>query len=488
MKQNKPDKTTKGIVNILKGKTELEEIPKDFIKFNEWLGLPVKQGKSMPIFDYEMELFDSLMENKMLWICKATGLGITELMIRFMVWYALTDTRAKGTRMLIVTGPNWDLAKNIILRIKNLFNEKSYLIRESTNLAVILNNGTRLQAQPSNHIDSSRSFDDISVFYIDEANFFNVVDDTNVRTVAERYIAKTNPFIIWVSTPYYPRGVFFDIGNEVQSRYKRFWFDYKRGLNRIYSEEDIEEQKLSPSFASEYCLQWGMGTGNIFAEINVEKYDLSQIGQSILAIDPAYGSSKFAIIQAEVRNNIIYILDATTFERPSQTSVIEFIKKKLDLYKISDVVVDSSNAGLITELNQYCHVSPSNFRELGQDATLHAVKTMNEKKVVIHPRFKDLLTELQLARFNDKGTVEKKILTMDLFDAFIMTLHKLKTSRIKIISVPMTGTHNSYSIISSDYVCNSCKDESHSHTNHSIWIEDDDVTRDITCKCEACQG
>jgi len=151
----------------LKGKTTTDEIPNDFIRFNEWIGLPVKLGKTMPIFDYEMELFDSLMENKMLWICKATGLGITEFMIRFMVWYALTDKTAKGTRMLIVTGPNWDLAKNIILRIKNLFNEKSYLIKESTNLAVILNNGTRLQAQPSNHIDSSRSFDDISVFYVD---------------------------------------------------------------------------------------------------------------------------------------------------------------------------------------------------------------------------------------------------------------------------------------------------------------------------------
>lgn len=118
MKLNKPDKTTKGIVNILKGKTDLEEIPKDFLEFNTWLGLPVKQGVSMPIFDYEMELFDSLMENKMLWICKATGLGITEFMIRFMVWYGLTNDKAKNTRMLIVTGPNWDLAKNIILRIK----------------------------------------------------------------------------------------------------------------------------------------------------------------------------------------------------------------------------------------------------------------------------------------------------------------------------------------------------------------------------------
>ena len=465
----------------------MEEIPKDFIKFNEWLGLPVKMGKTMPIFDYEMELYDSLKENKMLWICKATGLGITEFMIRFMVFYALTDDRAKGTRMLIVTGPNWDLAKNIILRIKNLFNEKSFLIKESTSLAVILSNGTRLQAQPSNHIDSSRSFDDISVFYIDEANFFNVVDDTNVRTVAERYIAKTNPFIIWVSTPYYPTGVFYDIGNEAQSRYKRFWMDYKRGLNKIYSEEDIEEQKLSPSFAGEYCLQWGMGTGNIFSEINVEKYDVLQNGNSILAIDPAYGSSKFAIIQAEVRNGVCYILDATTFERPSQTSVIQFIKKKIELYRITDVIVDSSNAGLVTELNQYCHVSPFNFRELGQDATLHAVKIMNEKKVVIHPRFRDLIQELQLARFNERGTVEKKILTMDLFDAFIMTLHKLKTERVRIITINTISNAPTTLFIPGELVCNACKSGTHSLKYHDMWYEEFEDNRIVTCQCGECK-
>lgn len=134
----------------------------------------------------------------------------------------------------------------------------------------------------------------------------------------------------------------------------------------------------------------------------------------------------------------------------------------------------------------YCHVSPFNFRELGQDATLHAVKAMNEKKVVIHPRFKDLLTELQLTRFNEKGTVEKKILTMDLFDAFIMALHKLKTSRIRIISIPMGQTHNTQSMIQSDYVCNACKLGTHSMNSHSMWIKDNDDVRTFVCKCDKC--
>jgi len=44
-----------------------------------------------------------------------------------------------------------------------------------------------------------------------------------------------------------------------------------------------------------------------------------------------------------------------------------------------------------------------------------------------------------------------------------------------------------YSISNSKYVCNDCKLGIHTHTNHSIWIEGDEETRIIACKCEACQ-
>src|ERR671919_1557612 len=47
--------------------------------FNHMIGLPIKNSKEMPLFDYEQEIFDSLQERKQVWIKKATGLGITEL-------------------------------------------------------------------------------------------------------------------------------------------------------------------------------------------------------------------------------------------------------------------------------------------------------------------------------------------------------------------------------------------------------------------------
>jgi hypothetical protein len=58
---------------------------------------------------------------KHLWIKKATGLGITELLIRIMVWLAVKNDDYKNSQMVVVTGPNQDLAIKIIKRMKGLF-------------------------------------------------------------------------------------------------------------------------------------------------------------------------------------------------------------------------------------------------------------------------------------------------------------------------------------------------------------------------------
>jgi hypothetical protein len=52
--------------------------------FNHIIGLPERYGEEKPFYDYERIIFDSLVENKHIWIKKATGLGITEFMLRYM--------------------------------------------------------------------------------------------------------------------------------------------------------------------------------------------------------------------------------------------------------------------------------------------------------------------------------------------------------------------------------------------------------------------
>jgi hypothetical protein len=88
--------------------------------FNHIIGLPSKDGIRKPLFDYELLLYRALLEPgyfnsiaslhsddpnnvahqfklKHLWVKKATGLGITEFMLRFMAWLCLRNDDCLST-------------------------------------------------------------------------------------------------------------------------------------------------------------------------------------------------------------------------------------------------------------------------------------------------------------------------------------------------------------------------------------------------------
>ncbi len=87
--------------------------------FNHVCGLPTKDKKEYPLFDYEKLLYDSLLTNegsfkdKHLWCLKSTGLGVTEFMLRLMAWLCTSENHFRNCQMCIVTGPNIDLAIKI---------------------------------------------------------------------------------------------------------------------------------------------------------------------------------------------------------------------------------------------------------------------------------------------------------------------------------------------------------------------------------------
>jgi hypothetical protein len=78
----------------------------------------------------------------------------------------------------------------------------------------------------------------------------------DARDVSERYIAKSNPYIAMVSTPNAPDGLFERIEKEAEDTclYKRIFLDYTYGIGKIYTAEEIEKAKQSPSFEREYNL------------------------------------------------------------------------------------------------------------------------------------------------------------------------------------------------------------------------------------------
>ena len=74
--------------------------------FNHVVGLPTKDHKEFPLFDYEKLLYDTLMsssradritnfKDKHLWCLKSTGLGVSEFFLRLMAWLCTSTNDTK---------------------------------------------------------------------------------------------------------------------------------------------------------------------------------------------------------------------------------------------------------------------------------------------------------------------------------------------------------------------------------------------------------
>jgi hypothetical protein len=176
--------------------------------FNHIIDLPQKDGNDKPLYDYEQIIFDSLViycgntnsNSKHIWIKKATGLGISEFMLRFMAWLCLKDNALSGSQMCIVTGPRIDLAIALIDRMKRLFRGKGLITFDTKETVIELNN-VKIGAFPSHHLDAMRGLPNVSFILLDEADFFPPGQQQDARDVSERYIAKSNPLHCMVSTP-----------------------------------------------------------------------------------------------------------------------------------------------------------------------------------------------------------------------------------------------------------------------------------------------
>jgi hypothetical protein len=133
-----------------------------------------------------------------------------------------------------------------------------------------------------------------------------------------------------VSTPNAPDGLFERIEKEPEDTclYKRIFLDYTYGIGKIYTADEIEKAKQSPSFEWEYNLKYLCRIGNVFHTKDIEaaiekgrKYSPDAFNQFYftsrsMGIDPVYGSSAFGIVVTQWEDNHIQILHAEEYHRP----------------------------------------------------------------------------------------------------------------------------------------------------------------------------
>jgi hypothetical protein len=435
--------------------------------FNHIIGLPKRSNEEKPFFDYEKIVFDSLVKNKHIWIKKATGLGITEFMLRYMAWLCLKDDRLIGTQMCIVTGPRIDLAITLIDRMKMLFKDRG-LLSFSNKETMIELNGVRIEAYPSHHLDSMRGLTNISFILLDEADFFPPGQQQDARDVSERYIAKSDPYILMVSTPNAPGGLFERIEQEPEQTciYKRIFLDYTYGLDKIYSGEEIEKAKQSPSFEREYNLKYLGLIGNTFhtgsIEEAVEKGKLYNpdtpvmMAGKAMGVDPAWGSSAFGTVIIQWVDRQVQILHAEEYRRPDYNEMLDITWDLIWKYNLSKIYVDGANPAFIRSLKQRMgensdfetellwyvgrygkeqtqniikrswKVVPVNFSQEHKQMLMHTKMILEKGYLVINPKFDKLITSLRTA-IDNEGVLEKERTSYnDILDALRLSLKNVE--------------------------------------------------------------
>ena len=401
---------------------------------------PERDDLYHPVYPYEEDILNELKRTRQLCVYKATGLGITELMLLWVLWKIYTDSFFLGKEVIMITGPNVDLAQDLIKRTKDFLITKGleYIDGGAYELGI---NTTRIKCYPSNNIHSARGKPKVSCFFGDEAAFFKLRDDSVVRTVGERYIGKNNAYVVWVSTAgEEPAGFFFDILQEENSIYTKLHMYYDVGLEKhsqtqtsIYTHSYIEKAKEARSFEREFMGIWGKNVGDIFEQeaidfITTKEYPISPENDSydrIIGIDPGFGSSEFGVITCERSGNKYTIISSNSYERASYIETLKQVNETAKRYHVRKVYVDSSSPEVIRDLRETykLDVTGVSFGEYGKRMTAFAAEKVSKQEVQIHPMFRKLKHQLMTIKYNKKGTPDKtRQNPFDLGDAFLLAL------------------------------------------------------------------
>ena len=401
---------------------------------------------------------DGSFKDKHLFLLKATGLGATEFFLRLMAWLCTSTDNYNNAQMCIITGPNIDLATKLIKRLKDIFSNKLHLYFSNKETVLELN-GCQIQAYPSNHIDSYRSLTNPKFILCDEFDFIKSrQEQEDARHVTERYIGKSDPYIAMISTPNAPLGLFETIEKEPENEciYHRLKMDYTYGVGKIYSNEEIEKAKQSPSFSREYECKYLGKIGNVFSPIMIDRaielgetYTLNKIPVNDYVVhsigcDPGFSSSRTAIVVTErlKEHNKIRVLESIEYEKPNPSQIANIIFNLTRKYRNSLVWIDGANAGMVNELKikfgeeyttepiepdpEQMKILPVNFGVEHKKMLSNLHLFISKEYLCIPERFDKLLLSLRTAYANEYSLDKNNTSYSDSLDALRLSLKGFK--------------------------------------------------------------
>ena len=273
------------IVNSAKKNLESQnselEIPQDFAKFNELIGLPKHPVtfKSTPLMPYQIEFAKLIPQSRNIrfHINKSRQIGVTELISRVLAYQSFF--KYKGGKILIIAGTRMDTAGEIMRRFKELFQNIPGTILDAKNsLKLSLKNGTEIEALPSNS-DAIRGLTKIKAIFVDESAHFNLIDDSIVLDAILPLVDTNQADLFLVSTPNGRRGFFYEISIN-ENNYHKIQWDYTVAAGFIYQLEEFEAkfQDNTVDVDQEYRCQFTSPRTSIFGDdFDTEDFEVEEL-------------------------------------------------------------------------------------------------------------------------------------------------------------------------------------------------------------------
>ena len=420
--------------------------------FNHWVGLPERWGQRHPIYEYQEEILEALKDKRYIWILKAPKLGITELFLRFSLWKALTDPIWQNGQVAIIVATKSDEAETLILRTKKMLDGKVTLKEGYNNKREFTVNSVAFKIHSADNIDSVRSKTNMRMIIIDEGSFFRMIEQSRVREAVEHYIAASDLYIVFISTAgESPEGVMYEIQEEENSIYHKIFLPYELGLKpdkrsntMIYDPELIKQAQNSRSFARNYMLSWISGEGNIFTheEVDMIFQDFEPPkGQIIMSIDPAYGSSNFGVVVGIMSNGMLYVIFAKEYTRSTPTFMCGEVERLYRQHNATLCLCDGHYSGEIRDLqSRHLNIQPFEFNtENKSNMVTSSSERVQQKKIKILNRLKDLGGQMKASKTDTKGHLDKHRMNLDMLECLMMICERVKTSDIRIITIPLNN-------------------------------------------------
>ena len=331
-----------------------------FLKKYATIQHPTKGRIPFELYDFQEECIEEFLKHSYNIILKSRQLGLSTLVAGYSMWLMLFG----DDRKILVIATKQDVAKNLITKVKTIFNNLPNWLKletvELNKLSIVLSNGSSIKAESSS-AEAGRS-ESLSLLVLDEAAFIDKIG--TIWGAAQQTLA-TGGDCIALSTPngvgnWYHRQ--WTMAIERQTKFNPIKLHWTVHPDRTQKWRDEQTKILGDRLAAQECDTDFLSSGqNVIDPLTIRAYEENEVSEPLerRGIDKGLWIWKYAdpnksyIVAADVARgdgedfSAAHILDVETLEQ-----VAEY-KGKISTQDYGDLLVviatEYNNALLIIE-------------------------------------------------------------------------------------------------------------------------------------------